>query len=152
MSSAANSSKTTASSSKTADSKPDDGTAKPKGVLQTMRDLLTFSNSKVKDPLDALSETEKEKIKLLKLGVFEKKRVIKLWREIIGKSKMGLTYTRFLQFFKMKNETWVKRTYELINSSLSGSVSFSEFLSFSTSETPGFFNSLLYFWISSHLK
>ena len=93
--------------------------------------LNIFGNKKKAPPsnLARLTPDENSLLKSLKLTFFEKKKLLSMWNELIGKSRV-LNFNNFLSYFHLVNENWIKRLFDIINNSLSGNISLSEFLSF----------------------
>jgi hypothetical protein len=60
----------------------------------------------------------------------EKIKWLKMWLEIDEDGNNKMEYEEYLEFFNIKSNEWVKRAFDVMNSSLTGVVSFVEFVDF----------------------
>jgi hypothetical protein len=56
----------------------------------------------------------------------EKMAWLKMWLEIDEDGNNKMEYTEYLQFFNISDSIWVKRTFQLMNYSFTGVVTFVE--------------------------
>ena len=90
------------------------------------------NKNKVENPL-AASAIEKKVLKELKFNYSDSIRMLKCWAEMSPdkSTKHKMSYDDFLRYFNFRDETWIKRTFDIINLNLSGYASLTEFLYFS---------------------
>lgn len=90
--------------------------------LEKLMDVVfADSEGKLVGILDEMQilQNKKEKIKWLKM-----------WLEIDEDGNNKMEYEEYLEFFNIKANEWVKRAFDVMNASLTGVVSFVEFVDF----------------------
>jgi Ca2+-binding EF-hand superfamily protein len=80
--------------------------------------------------LAMLGPVENKLLKDIGFGYFEKVNFLDLFRELCGEGRSRVTYRAFCLYFKFKPDKWIRRLFDLINSQVTGSFTFLEFIQF----------------------
>ena len=116
----------------TPDEEEDDA---PPSVATVTLPVIVKKKPKERDDLSLMKEWDMALLKEMKFKTKESKMLWTKWNEMIGddgRTSQKLDYDSFLFYFNLKDETWVKRTFDVMNQSLSGKTTFTEFLKFLT--------------------
>ncbi len=68
--------------------------------------------------------------KYLHITAEERKTLLIMWVQIDGDRNNKMDYSEFVGYFNMCSDVWTKRTFDIMNSNLTGVVSFVEFITF----------------------
>jgi hypothetical protein len=72
-----------------------------------------------------------DRLSYLQIGPTTQHQWLKFWLQICDDDKnFRLSYSQFLEYFNMEDCVWIRRTFDIMNYSLTGSVTFAEFLGF----------------------
>ena len=89
-----------------------------------------FAPKENKDMAMFITSVEKDILNNLYFTTRENSRLLRKWFEMSEKGIRRMPYRYFLKFFGFRDETWIRRLFDIINSSLTGMVTLAEFLQF----------------------
>lgn len=92
--------------------------------------FLGRGNAVNDDNLFSLSEVERNLMNDLHFSSSERKEMCSRWFQMADKVTRKLSYKSFMQCFGFRDETWIRRLFDIINHTLNGSVTLAEFLQF----------------------
>ena len=90
-----------------------------------------FAPKERKDMIAVLIKSaEQEILKNLFFSTREKSYLVRIWIKMSEKGIRKMSYKLFMKFFGFRDETWIRRLFDIINISLTGMVTLAEFLQF----------------------
>ena len=89
-----------------------------------------FAPKENKDMAMLITSVEKDILNNLFFNSRENYRLVRKWFEMSEKGARRMPYRYFMKFFGFRDETWIRRLFDIINSSLTGMVTLAEFLQF----------------------
>lgn len=89
-----------------------------------------FGPKENKDMALLITSVEKDILNHLFFNSRENYRLFRKWLEMSEKGARRMSYRYFMKFFGFRDETWIRRLFDIINSSLTGMVTLAEFLQF----------------------
>ena len=102
-------------------------------ILHLKRAILPKKKPRPMDHLSYMEERDKKLLTAMKFKKKEKKKLFSKWNEMVGeegKINRKMNFESFIFYFGLKDETWTRRLFDIMNASLSGKVTFNEFLIF----------------------
>lgn len=92
---------------------------KQSDAAKAMMEVFDTSDGKLKDIM-----------RFLHLSSVEKKFLLQLWLQVDSDRNNKMDFGEFTEYFNLSKDVWVRRTFDIMNQSLTGVVSFVEFLEF----------------------